>query len=292
MSTLEIQNSTIPQATLGDEFQLRGIGIFSGRNVGFVAKPADPDTGIIFKLGKILIPARIEYVEDVPNRTRLRKDGVMIQVVEHLVSALRGLGVDNAIIEPDSDELPILDASAKDYVELILKCGLVKQSEIKTILVVNEPVYEIENGMLLALLPDSSSRVTYFLDHLHPQIGKMADSLELTAENYRDFIGPARTFATREEAEYMIKNKIVGTDDENLAIVIGTDGPNAQLRHPLEYVHHKMLDMIGDLSLASWPIRGHILGVKSGHGMNRKLARKIAELLREASEKGNLNVIP
>ena len=279
MSALEIKKSEVPQATLGGEFGFRGIGIFSGRDEGFVAKPAKPDTGIIFLASGFEIPARIEFVEDVANRTRLRKDGKMVQVVEHLVSALRGLGVDNAIIEPDSDELPILDASAKDYVAAILKCGIIEQKKMKTVLVVNEPVFVIEDGMLIALLPDNLSRISYFLDHVHPQIGKMASSLEITLENYRDYIGPARTFATREEAEYMIKNKIVGTDDENLAIVIDLNGPNKELRNPYEYVHHKMLDMIGDLSLAYWPIRGHILGVKSGHGMNRKLARKIAEIL-------------
>jgi UDP-3-O-acyl N-acetylglucosamine deacetylase len=248
------------QNTLGKEFSVAGIGVFSGKNTGFIAKPAEPSTGIIFKVGNELIPVDIDYVKEAPNRTILAKDSISVQVVEHLVSALRGMGVDNALIEVENDEIPIIDASAREYVHQIQLAGI--EEDDKSIL----------------LLPDSQIRITYFLDHPHPNIRRLSDSMILNADNYGDFIGPARTFATRQEAESLISRGIVGTDDKTLVIIIDDDGFNQELRHPLEFVHHKMLDMIGDISLAYWPIIGHIIGIRSGHFMNRKFARKLREL--------------
>jgi UDP-3-O-acyl N-acetylglucosamine deacetylase len=276
---IEIKKTRKPQKTLRDKFTFEGIGIFSGHIVRFEAKPASPDTGIVFKRAETLIPADIKYIEDCPNRTKLIKNGVSIQVVEHLLAAFRGLEVDNAIVDAFDDELPILDASAKDYTRKILETGLVEQDAGKFELVVNDPIWDVDNDAFIALLPSDKPRITYFLDHQHIKIGRIADSLRLNPDTFRDFIGPARTFATREEASYMIENRIVGTSDENLAIIVGPDGPGQQLRHPLEFVHHKMLDMIGDLSLTGPPIHGHILGIRSGHTMNRRLAIKIASLL-------------
>ena len=276
---VEIKKTRKPQKTLRDKFTFEGIGIFSGHIVRFEAKPASRDTGIVFKRAETLIPADIKYIEDCPNRTKLIKNGVSIQVVEHLLAAFRGLEVDNAIVDAFDDELPILDASARDYTRKILETGFIEQDARKFELVINDPIWDVDNDALIAVLPSDKPRITYFLDHQHIKIGRMADSFPLNPDTFKNFIGPARTFATREEASYMIENKLVGTDDESLAIIVDPDGPSQMLRHPLEFVHHKMLDMIGDLSLSGPLIRGHILGIRSGHTMNRRLAIKIASLL-------------
>lgn len=281
--TLSLCESKSKQTTLGREFAFTGIGIFSGTDVGFTAMPSPENTGIVFKCDDVLIPAQIEFVEDIPNRTKLKKDGKSVQVVEHLLSALYGLGVDNALIEVNSDEIPILDASARDYVNAILDVGIVEQNAYATELVVKKPLGIEEENKSIWLLPDIHPRITYFLEHQHPQIGGMSDSMLLNHDNYRDFIGQARTFATQEEAQILIKNNIVGTDNENLAIVVDENGPNHELRHPNEYVYHKMLDMIGDISLAHGRIRGHLIGIRSGHFMNRKMAKLIKQAVKNAS---------
>ncbi|MFH1514115.1 MAG: UDP-3-O-acyl-N-acetylglucosamine deacetylase [bacterium] len=195
------------------------------------------------------------------------------------MSALYGLRIDNVIVDVISDEIPIRDASAVDFINGIKKSGIVEQDEPALELVINRPIGIEEDNKSIWLMPDSTPRISYYLDHEHPQIGMMSDSFQLNENNFSDLIAPARTFATKEEAQYMIKNSIVGTDNENLAIVVDENGPNKPLRHPLEYVHHKMLDMIGDVSLAHNRIIGHFIGIRSGHLMNRKLARAVFDLI-------------
>lgn len=267
------------QTTLGSDFSFAGIGVFSGENVAFTVRPSEPGSGMVFRRNDHDIPASIDLVEEVPNRTKLVCDGESVQVVEHLLAALRGMGVDNALIMTDSMELPILDASSKDYVDAIRRVGVIEQDSPKDELIIQKPIYIEEDSLFVGIFPDNESRITYHLDHEHPQIGKQTDSLLLNVENFTEFIGPARTFVTEDEAKILINNKVVGIDDTYVAIMVSDDGFNKPLRHPKEMVHHKMLDMIGDLSLAYWPIRGHIIGIRSGHFANRKLARKIAELI-------------
>jgi UDP-3-O-acyl N-acetylglucosamine deacetylase len=268
------------QTTLGSDFSFSGIGVFSGDNVSFTARPSGPDTGMVFQRNGHDIPARIDLVEEVPNRTKLVSDGESIQVVEHLLAALRGMGVDNALIETDSIELPILDASAKDYVDAIRRVGVIKQDSLKKELLIHKPIFIEEDSLFIGIFPDSEPRITYYLDHEHPQIGRQTDSMPLNVENFSELIGLARTFVTEEEAKLLIRKKVVGIDDTYVAILVSDDGFNKPLRHAKEMVHHKMLDMIGDLSLAYWPIIGHIIGIRSGHFANRKLARKIAEMIK------------
>ena len=279
-TSLNIFHTRQKQTTLKREFAFTGVGIFSGKDVSFSAMPSPPDSGIVFKCDDVLIPAKLEFVEEIPNRTRLLRDGKPIQVVEHLLGAFYGLGVDNVLVEANSDELPILDASAHDYVNAILDAGIVEQDECVRELVIEKPVGIEEGNISIWLLPDNNPRITYFLDHQHPQIGTMSDSMLINRQNTKDYIGAARTFATMQEAQMLIENNIVGTDDTKLAIVVDENGPNQKLRHPFEYVHHKMLDMMGDLSLAHRHIRGHLIGIRSGHFMNRKLARLIYENLK------------
>lgn len=279
-SALKVRETNDKQTTLRREFAFTGIGVFSGRDVGFSAMPAPPDSGIVFKCDDVLIPAKIEFVEEIPNRTRLVSDGKSVQVVEHLLGAFYGLGLDNVIVDINSDELPIMDASACGYVNAILEAGMLKQDKNVLELVVEKPIGLEDGDKSIWLMPDNTPRITYFLEHQHPQIGMMSDSMLINRDNFRNFIGCARTFATYEEAKMLIAKKILGTNDYNLAILVDENGPNQELRHPLEFPHHKMLDMIGDVSLAHTHIRGHMIGIRTGHLMNRKLARLIIENLK------------
>ena len=278
-NAITIRTSPDNQNTIANELTFCGIGIFSGQNTSITLKPASINTGIIFHNGKKEIPAKISCVNEIPNRTRLEKNGFTVQVVEHLLGALYGLHIDNAIVDVAADEVPICDASAVDFVSGIIETGIVEQNEPAIELVINHPIGIEEDDKSIWLMPDSTPRISYFLDHEHPRIGMMSDSFILSEDNFTNLIAPSRTFATKEEARYMIENKIVGTDDEHLAVVVDENGPNQPLRHPFEYVHHKMLDMIGDLSLAHNRIIGHFIGIRTGHLMNRKLARAIHKLM-------------
>lgn len=259
------------QTTIRQPFPLSGVGLHSGQETKLILKPARPNSGIYFvKEGK-KIPVSISNVKDARRGTSL--DGVA--VVEHLLSALYGLGIDNLEIEIAGDELPVLDGSALPYVEAIEKAGIVEQKELKKILLVESAIKIIEGAASLEVLPYRGFKINFMVDF--EGVGEQRFSFDAGKQSYKEEIAPARTFGYLKEYEHLKTEGLArGASPEN-ALVIGKEGYLNQPRFPDEMVRHKILDLIGDLALLKRPLKAEIKAIKSGHKLNVELARRILE---------------
>ena len=269
------------QRTVKKEINCNSIGLHTGRKVNMTIRPADPDTGVIFIRrdlpGAEPIPADYRMVSDTTLATTLGYDGVTVSTVEHILSAFSGMGLDNAVIELDSFEVPIMDGSALPFVNLLKKVGTKTQGASKRMLVIKKPVVVEEGEGRAALLPSDEFKITYDIDFEHKAIGRQSFSMLFTDRNYESLICGARTFGFLKEVEFLqarglglggsLDNVII-LDDEK---IINKDG----LRVPDEFVRHKILDAIGDLFLLGMPIIGHLVAYKSGHRLNNLLLREL-----------------
>lgn len=270
----------LPQQTLNRSVSFSGIGLHSGNRVGMTLLPAEPNTGLRFRRvdldGKPEIEARVENVFETNRSTTLAKGNIKIHTVEHVLAALAGAGVDNAVIELDANEPPIGDGSSREFCKLIQSAGLVEQNANREPYVITEPI-ELEVGeTVMTAFPydgfkisctssDRKSRFTQFY------------STEVTPKTWEKELAHARTFCFFEEIEYLIKNGLIKGGSLENAVVIRDDAvlTTEPLRYTEEFVRHKMLDILGDLSLLGRPIRGHIIAVKPSHSGNCELARQI-----------------
>lgn len=276
------------QTTIGKSFTISGVGLHSNANVTVTILPAPAYTGYLFRrtdLNNFEIPAAPQFVAHVSYATTLMKSGVMIATVEHLLSALMGSGVDNAIIEVDSLEVPILDGSSEPWIELIEKSGIVELQAQRAFLKVLKKIAVTEANRSIFIEPADEFHITCEIDFNHPMIGLQRGELRLhngssSHENYLADIAPARTFGFVHELELLRKSGLcLGGSLEN-AIALTNDGMlNAEpLRFADEFVRHKILDILGDLALAGMPILGHVHAVRSGHGLHTML---LSNLLRD-----------
>jgi len=269
------------QRTLKREVTCSSIGLHTGRKVNMNIKPAPVDTGIVF-IRKDLPdakPIRAEFnnVCDTRLATSIGSNGVTVATVEHILSAFSGMGVDNATVELDSFEVPIMDGSALPFVDMLKEVGTEIQGKTKKLLVIKKPVSVKEGDGNAVLLPAGEFKITYEIDFKHPSIGKQSYNMTFSDEKYEKEICAARTFGFLGEVEYMqakglalggsLKNAIV-LDDQK---IINKEG----LRFPDEFVKHKILDAIGDLFLLGMPIIGHFLAYKSGHRLNNLLLKEL-----------------
>ena len=222
------------------------------------------------------IPAFVEKVQKVERSTTISEGGVNVHTVEHVISALTGMGVDNAIIEMNANEPPIADGSALPYVELIKKAGIVAQDAPRRVFELREPIYlESRDGSLLTIVPDKKFRIS--CTHIGPQGRTTQFSTEINPETYEKEIAAARTFVFYEDIAPLLEKGLIKGGTLESAVVIR--GDTALSKHPLrfedEFVRHKILDIIGDLSLFGRRIMGHVIAVRPGHGPNTELARAI-----------------
>lgn len=270
------------QHTLASSATLDGSALHTGEKVSLTLKPAPVGHGFKFKRTDLpdepIIEAKVENVRTVERATTLVEGGVKIHTVEHVISALTGLGVDNALIEMNANEPPIGDGSALPYVEVIKRAGLIAQDAPRTYFEPNEPI-TIETGeSMLVILPDSKFRVS--CTQVGPQ-GRFTQflSAEITPAFYETDIAPARTFVFYEDVKpLMDKGLIKGGSLENAVVARGDSVLSKEpLRFPDEFVRHKILDIVGDLMLAGRRVRGHVVAVKPGHGPNTELARALAK---------------
>jgi len=273
------------QTTLKQSFSAAGTGLHSASPVNVTVLPAPAYTGFLFRrvdLNDFEIPAAPQYVAHVSYATTLMKSGVMIATVEHLLSALVGCGVDNAIIEVDSLEVPILDGSSLQWVELIAYAGVVELPAPRAYLRVLKRVEVAENGRTMSIEPCADFRITCEIDFPHPFIGVQAREITFVNGNYRNEIAPARTFGFADQIETLRQNGLSRGASLANAIALTKDGMlNAEpLRFPDEFVRHKILDIIGDLALCGMPILGHVRASRSGHGLHTTL---LSSLLRNDS---------
>jgi UDP-3-O-[3-hydroxymyristoyl] N-acetylglucosamine deacetylase len=261
-----------------------GVGLHSGAPVTLRILPATAGTGIVFRrtdLDDFEIEASGRNVARVSYATSLMKKGVLISTTEHLLSAFIGAGIDNAIVELDNLELPILDGSARPFVDMIQKAGIRRQRKIRTYLRIVREVELREGDKFIAVYPANTYSVSYSINFPHPQIGRQTFCVQLTNGSYLREIAPARTFGFMHEAEAMRQQGLIrGASTEN-AIVLSRDGVlNPPLRFVDEFVRHKVLDLIGDLALIGKQILGSVVADRAGHAMHTAL---VSRLLRDKS---------
>ena len=269
------------QHTVGKTATFSGTALHTGDKVTLKLHPAPVDHGIKFKRKDLqdepTIDAKIENLKTVERATTIGEGSVRVHTVEHILSALSAMGVDNAIVEMDANEPPIGDGSAQPYVDLIKKAGITAQEEQRKLFHVREPMHvEAKTGALIVLLPDDKFRISCTQAGPDNRFTQFL-SMEVTPSVFEREIAPARTFVYYEDVKpLMDKNLIKGGSLENAIVVRGDAVLSKEpLRFPDEFVRHKILDIIGDLALVGRRIRGHIVAVKPGHASNADLARLI-----------------
>jgi UDP-3-O-[3-hydroxymyristoyl] N-acetylglucosamine deacetylase len=256
-----------------------GIGLHSGAPVSMRMLPAPSGIGIVFRrtdLDGYEIEAISRNVARVSYATSLMKKGVFISTTEHLLSAFIGMGIDNAIVELDNLELPILDGSAKPFVEMIQKAGIRKQRRPRKYLKIGRELEMREGNKFIAVYPANSYSVSYSINFPHPLIGKETFEVELTNGSYLRQIAGARTFGSREDEQSMRNMGLIrGASREN-CIVLTRDGvENGPLRYRDEFVRHKILDLVGDLALLGKQVLGKVIADRAGHAMHTALVSRI-----------------
>jgi UDP-3-O-[3-hydroxymyristoyl] N-acetylglucosamine deacetylase len=266
------------QKTLRRPISISGKGLFTGEQSSITILPAPVDTGIVFQRidlpGTPEIPALLEYVEDSSRCTRIGN----ILMVEHLLSALHAYGVDNARILTNGPEIPSCDGSAKLFVECLENTGLEIQDKNAAYLTIEHPVYYSKDNIHLVALPCDDLKISYTLHY--PQstlIQSQYYSFSVSAERYKQEIAPCRTFSLYEEIVPFIQSGLIkGGGLENALVIQGDKVLNPEgARFPNEMVRHKVLDLIGDLSLIGKKLRAHVIAICSGHASNVAFAKKI-----------------
>jgi len=261
-----------------------GVGLHSGVKVALRLLSAPPGSGVVFRrtdLDGFEVEATGRNVARVSYATSLMKKGVLISTTEHLLAALMGMGIDNAIVELDNLELPILDGSAQPFVEMIQRAGIRKQRRARTYMRIVRVVELREGSKFIAIHPAESYSVSYSINFPHPLIGAETYTAELTPEVFRREIAPARTFGSLED-ERALRNMglIRGVSTENCIVLNRDEVINGPLRYRDEFVRHKMLDLIGDLALLGRRILGRVVADRAGHAMHTAM---VALLLRDRS---------
>jgi UDP-3-O-[3-hydroxymyristoyl] N-acetylglucosamine deacetylase len=271
------------EQTILAPLEFSGVGLHSGAPVHLRLLPAPAGSGIVFRrtdLDNFEIPATGRNVAKVSYATSLMRQGVLIQTTEHLLSALIGMGVDNIIAELDNLELPILDGSALPYVEAFQSVGIRTQRRRRETVRVLRPVEVREGNKFIGVYPGSGYRILYTIDFPAP-IGQQCACIDLAAETYGTYIAPARTFGYMADEKRLRDMGLIRGAGPESTIILDAKGPvNGPLRFPDEYVRHKILDLIGDLSLAGRRIEGHVVAERAGHAMHTAL---VSRLLKDRS---------
>jgi len=273
----------ICQCTLDKTVSISGIGLHTGALINMTLRPAEADTGIVFHRhdGKQVttIEARSENVVDTRLATVLGRGAVRISTVEHLLAALVAYGVDNLHIDIDGPEVPVMDGSAAPFASLIDSAGRRKLSKSRVYLAIRHPLTVTDGEKRVNIIPSRFYRMTCDIAFEHPCIALQQRSVKVTAESFRRELAPARTFGFLQDVERLKAAGLARGGSLDNAIVIDEQrilNPEG-LRFPDEFVRHKILDAIGDLSLVGYPILGHVRAYKSGHELNRQLVQKILD---------------
>ena len=312
------------QRTIGKETSCVGIGLHTGVESKITFKPAPEDFGIRFKRmdveGCPEIKADIDHVVDISRGTTIEENGVRIHTVEHALAACVGIGLDNVMIELSEKEPPVMDGSAIDFVEALLKAGVVKQNVPKNYLHIDQAIgySDPKRGVDVHIMPSDQFRVTFMLDYEFKTLGTQFTTMDELEKNFATEIAPARTFCFLSEVEHLkeeglikggnidnavviVDKKIDDAEAETLSKLFGLEkeislGSNGTLggtefRFDNEPVRHKALDLIGDLALLGMPLQGHVIASKSGHAANVELVKKIKKVYQKKIDKQRSNSI-
>lgn len=268
------------QRTVAREVSVEGIGIHTGEAATVRIRPAPCDFGIRFRRvdleGEPEVPATVEHVGQTRRCTCLVNGTASVSTVEHLMAALRGLEIDNALVEIDGPEVPIVDGSALPFVEALEKAGSVEQESDRKILAVKEPVWVRSGNRFAVALPLDGFRVsfTFTNDHKHPALSDLFAEFDIEPELFRREVAPARTVGWLSEVEALKASGLVRGATMDVAVVFGPEEVLTPLRYPDEPVRHKILDLVGDLYLAGH-LHAHIVAVRSAHALNYELSKAI-----------------
>jgi UDP-3-O-[3-hydroxymyristoyl] N-acetylglucosamine deacetylase len=271
---------TSHQRTIRRSIHCTGIGLHSGLKVSLALKPAAADTGIRFvraDLG-VEIPATLKHLG--PKhilQTSLVNGAASVDTVEHLLSALRGLGIDNVIVELNQAEVPIMDGSAAPWVYLIQEAGVKELAAVRKVLRVTRAVTVEKGDKSISIFPSEGFKVSYAIQFDHPMLRSQQKTLEITETAFINEIAPARTFGFLKEVEMLRQRGLALGGSLDNAVVLGETGVLNPLRFEDEFVRHKMLDVVGDLALVGHQIVGHVSVQRGGHALHTELA---AELLK------------
>jgi len=273
----------VPQRTIKNVIRATGVGLHSGEKVYLTLRPAPVDAGIVFRridLDPVVeIPARADLVTETMLCTGLSQDGGKVMTVEHLLSALAGLGIDNAYVDLSAPEVPIMDGSAGPFVFLLQSAGVVEQAAPKRFIRIKRAV-EVRDGDKIARFePYNGFRLGFTIEFNHPMIptSQSRAEVDFSTTSYVKEVSRARTFGFMRDLEFMRERNLgLGGSMDNAIVldefrVLNDDG----LRYADEFVRHKILDAVGDLYLAGHPIIGAFEGFKSGHALNNKLVRAL-----------------
>lgn len=271
------------QNTIKKEINLEGIGLHTGKDIRLKLRPAPRDTGVIFirtDKGDTEIKASVSSVSDTTFATTLSSNGVngvKIGTVEHLLSALSGLNVDNVYVELNGPEVPVMDGSAITFVSLILEAGVAQQAKTISCIRIFKPIAIMEGPSQIAIIPYKGTKITYRLYYTHPAFGEQKMGIDIYRNSFIDELAPARTFGFLSDVERLRSRGLARGGSLENAIVLGQNEiiNKSMLRFDDEFVRHKILDLIGDISLLGVPVYGHIIANKSGHTMHIKLLKKI-----------------
>jgi len=268
------------QNTLKREIIIRGTGLHTGQQINMRLKPAPRDTGIVFirtDKGGVQIKASVSSVADTNFATTLASNGTRVGTVEHLLSAIMALQIDNAYIELDGPEIPIMDGSAMPFVKKITEAGIARQGKRLPYIRILKPIVVAEGKSQIAIIPYEGMRITQSIHYSHPLFGEQRLGMDITEESFINELAPARTFGFLKDIQAMRSQGLIkGGSLENAIVLDEKEIINKnKLRFKDEFVRHKILDTLGDISLLGLPIYGHIIANRSGHTMNIKLLKKI-----------------
>jgi len=258
-----------------------GVGLHTGINVSLRLSPAPPDSGIVFirEDKKLSINARVGNIVATDYSSTLGLNGSSIQTVEHLLAAIAGLHIDNLYVEVNSPEVPIMDGSAYPFVELILRSGVIQQDKIKPHIKIVEPIEIIERDRYIKIEPSPFPAITYLMDFDHPLLNKQRFVYHYSIDSFIKEIAPARTFGFLKDVITLQEKGLGKGGSLNNVIILGDlEILNEEgLRYDDEFIRHKVLDLIGDMSLLSMSFIGHITAYRSGHNLNTRLATAILD---------------
>jgi len=266
------------QTTLKRAVEISGIGLHTGKESKIVISPADANSGIIFNFNnKEIIKAQVELVTSTNRGTILGFNGHSIYTVEHILSTLNGMEVDNAEILVEGQEIPSCDGSAKVFVEKIEEAGIKYLDIERNTIDLPEPIWILNGEKSIIAIPDNNLSIYYTVEF--PHIGKQWFLYEHDRSTYKNEIAPARTFGFEQEIEALLASGLAKGGSSENSIVIGSNGYSVPLRYHNELVRHKLLDLMGDLYLLGIRINATIIVVKGGHNLHIELVRKIKEVI-------------
>jgi len=284
------------QRTIQKEVSLSGTGLHTASKTKITFKPAAAGAGINFirvdLADKPVVKTNIENIflsSSMSRRTSLGKEGSEIQTIEHLMAALSGLGIDNLNIEIDNKEVPGMDGSSVKFTEVLENAGIVEQDAERRYFILKEPIYVEEGSSSIVVLPSPDFKISYTLDYNHPMLKTEFLERIITPELFTSEIASARTFCLENEAGELQRQGFGQGANYDNTLVVGDKGViKNKLRFNDEFVRHKMLDLMGDLYLVGLPIKAHVIAVKSGHSLNLKVSRKIAEQIKKYAVEGDV----